>query len=243
MNWSRAKTIMIVALICTNIFLIYTYIDFRTEEEGFQDTKTLAEFLSQKSIYVDPAIIPLVHSDMPVIYVYNQDGGCDTMNKMLAESVFRAEGERDNDYKSVAESMLGEAGPKYSTAEFLEILREEELVKAVYKNVVNGIRVEKSNVVFYFNQGFLENVVCNWLEVINYHQNPQRTISASQALLLFMAQRAVPGEIDIESIEMVYWLDESIHVEAPVSEDTALPVWKITYNEGMVEYIDAYEHN
>jgi len=44
MNWSRAKTILIIALLITNVFLILTYGEFHFRSDEFKDHKALAEF-------------------------------------------------------------------------------------------------------------------------------------------------------------------------------------------------------
>ena len=58
MNWSRAKTILIAALIITNVFLIVTYGDFGPEAGGFRDYEGLSYFLAERNIYVDAKMIP-----------------------------------------------------------------------------------------------------------------------------------------------------------------------------------------
>jgi len=157
MNWSKAKTILIIALLITDLFLVFTYGEFGAESEEFRDYKALSEFLAQKNIFVDAAIIPKEHKDMAVQFVQKEGGE---------------------------------------------------------------------------------------LKAIGFHDKKQKTISAASGLLLFMTQNETEKEIHIESIDMVYWLDESnLDTETAVSIDTAFPAWKIVYNGGEVTYIDAYEHN
>jgi len=157
MNWSKAKTILIIALLVTDLFLIFTYGKFGFGSDEFRDYKALSEFLAQKNIFVDAGIIPKEHKDMAVQFV-------------------QKEGDE--------------------------------------------------------------------LKAIGFHDKKQKTISAAQGLLLFMTQNEKEEAVYIESINMVYWLDESnLNTETAVSADTAFPVWKIVYNGGEVSYIDAFEHN
>jgi regulatory protein YycI of two-component signal transduction system YycFG len=173
MDWSKAKTILILALIFTDLLLIATYGEFDFKSGSFNDSRALSEFLAQKNIYVDEDLIPLKHRAMPVLYVSGKGNG-DAGGREFAISGESADG----DY------------------------------------------------------------------TLRFHNRKQETISAPQALLMFMAQTREyeHGDIYIDSIEMVYWLDEIISVENPVLEDTALPVWKIVYNGGAAAYIDAYAH-
>ena len=157
MNWAKAKTILIIALIITDVFLIFTYGKFGAGNDEFKDHKALSEFLAQKNIFVDTEAIPSKHQDMAVVFVQKEG----------------------DDFK-----------------------------------------------------------------VIESSSKKQKTISAAQGLLLFMMQKSGGESIYIESIDMVYWLDESsVDTETAVSADTAFPVWKIIYNGGEISYIDAFEHH
>ena len=188
MNWSKAKTILIAALIITDLILILTYGNFSFKDEEFKDHEALAEFLAQKSIYVEAGVIPALHKDMPVLYVQKEGLSC---------------GGRHEIY-----------------------LKNNQPV-----------------VVCVFEDGSVKEDACEWLKPVSFHNKKQKTISAAQGLLLFLAQNPEKKDVYIDKIEMVYWLDESgLDDEAAVSVDTALPVWKIVYNGGEVSYIDAYEH-
>jgi len=243
MNWSKAKTILIIAFIITDIFLIIVYFKPAIESETFNDNEALAKFLAQKNIYVDADRLPKARGDVPVLFVHNENADCEEMKSLLKEQRWRADGNEDEDYKKAAGAFIKETGLRYNTASFSGIDRTGEYVRAAYKNVVNNLKVEKSYVTCIFKDSVLIEVDCDWLKVIRIHDKPQKTISAAQALLLFMAQNIDSGSIYIDDIEMVYWLDESVQIDVPVSEDTAFPVWKITYNGGDFNYIDAFEHN
>jgi hypothetical protein len=57
-----------------------------------------------------------------------------------------------------------------------------------------------------------------------------------------MSQIVKLGEdIVVERIELVYWLDTSSFDGEELIKDTALPAWKIVYNENQSEHIYAYE--
>jgi len=243
MNWSKAKTILIIALIITNGFLILTYGNFGAKSESFRDTAALSEFLAEKSIYVDAGAIPLQNRDMPVLYVYNEAGNCEALSLISSGSERRAGGTGDEDYKRAADSFIREFGQKYGTAVFYGLTREGDSVRVVYGNAVHDVTIEESYLICVFKNGVLTDVECDWLEVVSVPGKPQETVSASQSLLLFMAQAEIGAGIYIDGIEMVYWLDRSVELGAPVSEDTALPVWKITFNGGDFSYIDAFVHN
>jgi len=245
MNWSKAKTILIIAFVITDIFLLFVYFKPGIAAEEFGDNRALSAFLAQRGIYVDEKAIPRGQNDLPVLYVHNEDRNCMAINALLSrgKDARRAEGDKDEDYKKTADALIKEAGDAFNTAMFNGVERDGEYVKVFYKNVVNNIAIETSYVICIFKGGIIVDYECDWIEIVRSHENPQKTISAAQALLLFMAQTDGSESIFIDSIEMVYWLDATVQIDMPVSEDTALPVWKITYNGGDFEHIDAFEHN
>ena len=244
MNWSKAKTILIAALIITDIFLILTYVDFGFKDDEFNDNEALAEFLAQKNIYVSAEAIPERHKDMPVLYVQNEDDNCPEMTSALSAGDFPKVSEnKDEEYIRIADSFIKAAGPKYDTAVFERIESSGAATSVIYKNVIDGVAIEKSRIVCFFKDGVLEDFECEWLGAVSFHSKKQNTISASQALLLFMAQNEEKKDIYINGIEMIYWLDEgSLDTETAISADTAFPTWKITYNDGETSYIDGYAH-
>jgi hypothetical protein len=56
-----------------------------------------------------------------------------------------------------------------------------------------------------------------------------------------MSEKTTEGKIYVEGLSLVYWLDSSVFdAESPVT-DTAFPAWKITYNNGKIQHILAWE--
>ena len=76
----------------------------------------------------------------------------------------------------------------------------------------------------------------------DFSKKKQRTLSARDALLVFMHTEndRVDESRIIEEIKMVYWLGES-EGDGAVIADTAIPAWKIVYNGGKTAHINAYE--
>jgi len=210
MNWPRAKTILIIALIITNVFLVITYGDFNFRADEFRDHKALSEFLAQKNIFVDAEIIPKENRDMPVLFVQKLEIDREQINRALSSQGVSA-----------------------------------EQAKVIFKSVIDGMAIEKSHITLFFEDGIPVYIECEWLEALNVHNRKQPTISAAQALLLFLAQIEQTRTILITGIEMIYWLDETImDIETAGSVDTAFPTWKITYKEASydrVMYIHAYK--
>jgi hypothetical protein len=180
---------------------------------------------------------------MPVIFVHKRDNSGEGIKKLLGENNFTAAGSGDADYIKAADALIKAAGQDYGTAAFESINRSGEYTDVLYKNIVNNTTVEKSYIICSFEKDALSGVESEWLSAVRVNNKTQKTISAAEALLLFMSQNKILADIHIDSIEMVYWLDESVPLPMPVFEDTALPVWKISFNGGDYNYIDAFEHN
>lgn len=247
MDWSRAKTILIIALLITDLLLILSYGRYDFRAGGFKDVAALSEFLAQKNIYVDYDLIPMKHSNMPVLYLHREEPGDAEIRikeTLQAPGFVVADVDASEDYKDAAASFLKAAGLDYDTVTFEKIEFNKRRVNVIYKNVFRNYTVEKSYIICTFTDGVLTECEHYWLKAARFHNKKQETISAAAALMLFMPRARDEGQLDIfiDSIEMVYWLDESVSVGAPVLEDTALPVWKISYNGGSAAYIDAYVH-
>ncbi|MCL1808336.1 MAG: hypothetical protein FWG42_01045 [Clostridiales bacterium] len=257
MNWSRAKTILIIALLVTDVFLILTYGNFGLAKPGeFKDYKALAEFLSQKGIYVDAGLIPRQSKDMPVLDVQHEEVDPMAVEGLLffSQRLWATGSDSEGEYRRIAELFIKELLDEdpairdiKKNAVFESLERDGDCVRVIYKNAVNGTTIDKSHVTFVFKDKEMSGVDCQWLSAVNFHSKKQKTISAAQALMAFMTQAlegelgAVDGGIQVSSIEMVYWLDESsIDVGTAVLADTAFPAWKIVYDGNEAAYIDAY---
>jgi hypothetical protein len=111
-----------------------------------------------------------------------------------------------------------------------------------YKNEIQGMPVEESHLYCTFDGGRLVSVDSYWLEGKSFSEKKKNIISAKEALIFFMSQFPANQEaIQIEGIELVYWLDTSSFDGEALVKDTALPAWKIVYNGDRKKYIYAYE--
>ncbi|MPN35901.1 hypothetical protein SDC9_183403 [bioreactor metagenome] len=80
-----------------------------------------------------------------------------------------------------------------------------------------------------------------WLDPGEMSDSEKEVIPAAAALIKFMSENAGEDKIYVQDISLVFWLDSSaFNAESPVT-DTAFPAWKITYNDGKVRYVTAWE--
>lgn len=89
MNWSRVKTVLIILFLCTDIFLLATYLSSKYSSSVISDDviNSTVEVLASNSITIDPSVIPQRTPHIP----YTE-----------AENVIY-------DYEAFAKSILGEA--------------------------------------------------------------------------------------------------------------------------------------
>ena len=179
MDWTKAKTILIIALLITNIIIGYTYSEKLKEAEAQQIEQAIStrEFLAQLGIEVETDI-PAKPLKKPVLFVR---------------------------FEPLVQGMQKE--PVYY---------EEMLVEA---SDYNG-----SNIV-----------------PISYGETKRDLSSASYALLKLVSdfKKSADSPLTISKIELIY-LVENAEYDQVISEDTAVPTWKITTGKGEYFYVNAY---
>lgn len=242
MDWPKAKTILIIAFLATDLFLVVSLGFQGYKATEYTDRETILAVLERQNIYVQVSL-PQKHSDMPVVYVQHEKYDEAHIEALLAACQPLPPNTREDvEYQKEAERFIRDVGISQETLVFDKILQDANGTTVVFRNEIGGIPIEKSAIFCTFKEGVLVEFEWDWLRVDGFNNRKQETISAIDALLVFMEMKpdAQEGRIVIEGVQMVYWLDEnSINVNAIM--DTAIPAWKITYNGGSVEYINAYE--
>lgn len=244
MDWTKAKNILIVALIATNLVLLFTYAFqekslYETEDTIWADTIALLE---TKNIFVKVEN-PKRHSRMPVLTV---EYG--TMDQELVDQVMSnqerlpADRRSEKDLLAMAESFLRHCDLLTENVVY-ESLEEKKGGETLitYSNQRNGLRIEDSWISCTIKDGKVTKLERDWLDPVGLGKMKREIIPAATALLIFMGENEEIEKIDVEDISLVYYLDpSSIDTEFAVS-DTAFPTWKITYNQGKTKHIMAYE--
>ncbi|MGI6751721.1 MAG: hypothetical protein ACOX4U_03775 [Anaerovoracaceae bacterium] len=243
MDWTKAKTILIIALLVANIFLIVTYGISRVEpqrspEERQADTISLLE---KRNIFIQ-AHIPEDKGRMPVLTVeYDSLDQRLLLRQMQRQIRLPAGEDTDEAVLKKVQQLLMDCGIWNDNVVFDKIMREGDRAMIYYKNLVEGILLEDSYIACTFEGGRVTSLSRYWLKPVKFGSAKQETIPATVALLHFMSKNKKEDLVYIEKMEMVYWLDSaSIDTDSPIL-DTARPAWKITYNSGKVVHIDAYE--
>ena len=243
MDWTKAKTILIVALLATNLFLIITYGLERLEPEG-EKRDALLTILENNQITMEGEL-PETPGKIPLLYVEYSGITKEILQGRIRYKNYRvpAGSREEEDLRMVSEVFLQENGLFGSSVIFDKItsIGGRKVVQYINKN--NGMKVEESYIHLFFRQGELVDGDIYWLDVLEASQKKRNVISPSEALIRFMGEtRELDRPLVIQEVELVYWLDDStFEGEGTTITDTALPAWKISFGEGQIRYIYAYE--
>lgn len=238
MDWSKAKNILIIALIATNIFLLFTYLDKINSEKQETDEDVLIAVLADKNIHLDTKI-PTEYDRLPTITVEYNDDQQQQVAANLFRSIYNVPIQADEaQYKNSATRFLKDCG-LMNTNIFLEgVFTQGSETTVRFKTRYKGILIEDSTIECKYEAGKLKDVTRHWLTPIGQGKRKLDIMSPEQALLIFMSEKQTTDKITIEKMELVYWINQtSFNGEALIS-DTALPAWQITYNGGKKQYIE-----
>lgn len=242
MDWTKAKTILIVALLMTNIFLVGMYVivnanDGPTEEKLQAETIAL---LKAKNIYVKNDL-PEGQQKIPVLTVEHSQISDEYIKSKIAGQIPSDPGEwTEKGAQETAERFLKDSGLWSANVIPGGIERNGKEFIISYKNEYEGILLEESYMKCIVKEGKITEIERFWFKPVAFGKSKKATISASAALIVLMRSKEEREAIVVDSIEMVYWLDTSEYRGESAVSDTALPAWKVTYNGGKVKYIPAY---
>lgn len=242
MDWTKAKTILIVALIATNLFLVFTY-GFNRPGESENGKDVLIDVLAKNNITLGTKV-PEKQGKLAALSI--EYSGFDKVetDELLNREVYSVKDQEitEESLVVVSEGFLREIG-LFRDNMVLDKVEEQGNSQVVrYKNEIDGIRIEESHVYCIFEGGRLVSVDSYWLEAKSFSDRKMNIISANEALVFFMSQfPANQKKIQIDEIELVYWLDTSSFDGEELVKDTALPAWKVVYDGDQKMYIYAYE--
>lgn len=243
MDWTKAKTIIIIALIATNIFLVFTYGFNRFGKNSEIPEDVLIKVLSNNNIEL-AAEIPKVKDKMPVLYIEYSAFNKEKIRSLIKDGKYKVSkgAAPDELLVDIADMFLADSGLLNENVAFESVENKGKGKLVKYRNEMKGIVVEESYIYCYFEAGELISVESYWLEPENFSKKKMDIISAADALVIFMSELPRKEEkILIEDIELVYWLDNSSFDGEELVADTALPAWKIVYNGAQKKHIYAYE--
>ncbi len=260
MDWSKAKTILIVALLVTNIFLVATYgtMGVKDDPEAF-DQEALITLLEHRGVYLETKIpkhskamdvvaVELVRSvDEEVKALLASEGASDIFH---IKDKFPRDGKPEwlnidnadvaNAYVAASVDFISALGFMNESVKFERIfITDDDFVQVEFENIYDGINLEESTLICKFRQGGLVDMEALWLKPINSNKRKVSVMDPAIALLALVSEKEPEEKWIVTTIELTYWLNtEESNLEDTVT-DTAFPAWCITYNEGEKMYFTA----
>ncbi|QIB67906.1 hypothetical protein Ami103574_00650 [Aminipila butyrica] len=241
MDWSKAKNILIVALIVTNTFLLFTYLTKNSTEDRPMDQETLFTVLQGKDIYVDTDI-PDKYENMPAITIkYNGDKQ-ELIEAALKKNIYQvATKASEDDYKAVADQFLADCQLSNESLLFDKVMANGDTAVVRYKNSYKKVAIGDSFMEVSFKNGKVTDVTRQRLTLNSKSKKKLKVTSPEEALLMFMSEKQPEEVIHVEKIQLVFWVNSSEFNGESLISDTAFPAWEITYNGGQTKYIEAYK--
>jgi regulatory protein YycI of two-component signal transduction system YycFG len=243
MDWTKAKNILIVALIVTNLVLVATYLiqNSRLEDDEKEMQDVIIKLLEDKNIFVETDI-PDEHPRMPKLTVQFDKEDEAVINAQLArQEALTASEQTDENLIAMTSGFIERCGLMTENTVFGDIDRTGNEIRVTYKNQLNGIDIEDSYMICTIRDGRITDFERYWLDPVEVNDIEKEVIPARAALIRFMSEKADGEKIRVQDISLVYWLDPSVFdAESPIT-DTAFPAWKITYNQGEIHHIMAWE--
>ena len=242
MDWNKAKSIIIVALIAANLFLIIMFVVLKAEDTADETSiqnQTIA-LLEQKNIHVETAV-PIKHNDMPVLNVKYERLDPEFLENKLKDQTPLPEDDRSKAaLLEMTKNFLKTCGIWSDNVILDQYKKTGDTVTITYGNEYDKMRIEDSYIKCTVAGGKVRTLDRHWLTPIDFGRTKRATISASAALVSFMNEKEAEKSITIEKVELVYWIDSNAYEGESTISDTAFPAWKITYNGGQTKHVAAY---
>lgn len=237
MDWTKAKTILIIALIATNVFLIYSLLDRHSDRGEMTNEEVILQLMEQRNIELE-VDIPRLHPSLRII-----QGEYLSVDREEIAALAQEMPTATSDYEGVAEDFLEYLGilDDETVYEETELFEDGDIDASVrFKNEVEGLQIAENYIEVYFKDGRIADMNYHWLDDVEVSPRKIETMSAAVALMSLVNQQ--PGaKMTITGIELVYWVPDTDMELGETVSDTAFPTWEITLSSGEKKYVGAVQ--
>ncbi|MCT4618032.1 MAG: two-component system regulatory protein YycI [Marinisporobacter sp.] len=262
-DWGKAKNILIIAFIVTNVFLIYNIekdlfmesASSMVKEENIQD---IIDILKEKNIKVK-AEVPRTVLELPLLNVeYEIYDEKKLDEKFYVEDNYKKIKYEDYDQASYiegldeekafdeAEDFIKKYGFMRKDAIYWETKEDGEQYQVIFKQEYKGKFLEDSYMRLTVSASGVNKFERMWLKPLGTDENKKEIIPATKALLKAMNDlETLQGEIIIKNVDLGYWFDPtniSLTNSENIKSGTAVPAWRILLADGQTLFISAYEN-
>lgn len=237
MDWTKAKTILIIALIATNVFLIYSLLERHSDRGEMTNEEVILQLMEQRNIELE-VDIPRLHPSLRII-----QGEYLSVDREEIAALAQRMPAATSDYEGVAEDFLEYLGilDDETVYEETELFEDGDIDASVrFKNEVEGLQIAENYIEVYFKDGRITDMNYHWLDDVEVSPRKIETMSAAVALMSLVNQQ--PGaKMTITGIELVYWVPDTDMELGETVSDTAFPTWEITLSSGEKKYVGAVQ--
>ncbi|WP_053955050.1 two-component system regulatory protein YycI [Inediibacterium massiliense] len=272
MDWSKAKNILIIALVVTNLFLIYNI-----EKDIFKESASsmvydrnitdVIEILKEKNIKIETEV-PKTVLELPVLNVeyktYNEkevkekfhikNEDTRSINVVNHKTIVYEDKDDQIHIKNIdEEKAIHEAKIFIQKYDFMngdvvydKTIKTPEGYHVCFKQKYKGQFLEISYMHIIVNESGVKRFERLWLKPLKFDENKKEIIPATKALLKSMEEIQNNDEqVRIKKIDLGYWFDPS-HISLTnsgnIKSGTAIPAWRLTLKDGNIVFIPAYEN-
>jgi len=242
MDWGKAKTILIVSLIITNLVLLAA-LYLSNMKIAIEDEDMLLEILAAGNIVIDSKI-PDKPEKMAALYVKSEVVQPLDLKRMVnGLLVYENLGTDKDDEEAMvifADELLARAGYKDEYTFFSHIEKKESGWIVIYRDIFHGTPIEESYVRLHISNGGCDSIERKWYKPISLHINKKEIKSPLKAMIQLLAEKDEEEILIITDIELVYWANTHAISSLPTQNEMAIPAWRITDNTGNTRYIEGY---
>jgi hypothetical protein len=237
MDWTKAKNILIAALLVTNLMLLGAYLLREAQRAGGDDEDTLRRILTEYNVFFETAM-PKQPDPMAVLYVRPE-----TEDEALLEKVLATQKPipSDETLPEAVNAVLESCGLMTENTEIVlpvETNGEKTIVR--YRDVFEGVPIEESYILCTIEDGRIAEISRKWYTPLELHDAKGEILGPIEALMQLLPEKNEEETVIVRDMELVY----HVNPDAPGAEslvgDTALPAWRITDDKGVVTYVAAY---
>jgi len=246
-DWSKAKNILIIAFIITNIFLIYN-IEKNLFDSGALSTldeehiQSVEKILKERGIYLQTEI-PKKILKMPVLNVAYENWDKQKIKEMIQKS---PKGQIKNlDAQKAyeeAEKFIRENGWLKKDTIYWDTRKEEQGYKVIFKQKYKNGFLEYSYMECVVTPSGITFFDKLWLKPLSTGESKKEIIPATNALLKLMGRvEGMKKPVIIRDIALGYWFDPGYMGFENAESGTAVPAWRFVLENGETIFIDAYK--
>lgn len=251
MDWGKAKNVILIFLVITNIFLIGVYgARYREDKESSSELYSYTiEQLEANDIRME-CDIPEKPDRIPTLTIQYEENPSEEKVIAAVMKIRDSEeaAESRAEYEEMAGIFLDECGVSLKDAALAGYEeRDDGSVIVTYENHYGRIPLQECAMNVVFRDGYVSRLQRQWISAVEEGTAKLEITEPVTALLSFIdivkseRNESVPEKIvEVEDIRLVYYADKSSVTES-ILYDTAFPAWQIRYDGGRIRYISAFE--